>query len=334
VFRRWTLAAASAALLLPAAASGESRTQCIQERVCLDVSWNEDQAILRAHTRLEVPTGVRVEFRQLENVQPVPRGRDPRVVEALVPPGGERQVAVLVRQDAYRPARFPFRWSFSYGDPHAVHDDSFAYHMPFGGREARPLTQGPNGSFSHKGRSAWSYDFAMPVGTPVLAARGGLVVERTDGYTKSGVSEDFLDRANAVTVLHDDGSFATYAHLDPGSGVREGMRVAVGDLLGFSGNTGFSTGPHLHFSVWKADYDGGRTIPIRFDVEGRPTAELVEGRSYAPTCHEGGRPCRPGELPAAPAPRARSADRQPDGSCRCRNGAVITTRLPCRAVCP
>ena len=72
----------------------------------------------------------------------------------------------------------------------------------------------------------------MPVGTPIIAARRGEVVEVNDGYTESGVATAFLDKANAVTVMHEDGTFATYAHLDPGSGVRQGMKVAIGDVLG------------------------------------------------------------------------------------------------------
>lgn len=310
----------------PAGAKGVS--DCIKDLVCLEVEWNTDQAVFWAYNRMKVPAGVQVHFDRMTGVTVVPRQRTRGVSEHVVAPGAAEQVLMLVRTDVRQKAEAPFHWRISYGDPNARPDPKVEYRMPFGGGEPRPLTQGANGRFTHKGRSAWSFDFGMPVGTPVVAARAGRVVEITDGYTKSGITQDFLDKANAVTVLHEDGTFGTYAHLDPGAGVREGMRVEVGDVLGFSGNTGFSTGPHLHFSVWKATWDGGTTVPIRF--AGTPGGKLAEGSLYPPTA----RAAR--ALPAAPAPSGAGAatDGEAEGACRCANGAVITTRLPCRTVCP
>ncbi len=99
----------------------------------------------------------------------------------------------------------------------------------FGGKFERELTQGQNGEFSHTGTARYSFDFGMPIGTPILVSRRGEVVEVNDGFTKTGVEPAFLDKANAVTIIHEDGTFATYAHLDPGSGVRKGMKVNAGE---------------------------------------------------------------------------------------------------------
>jgi murein DD-endopeptidase MepM/ murein hydrolase activator NlpD len=329
-------------LLLPAAGFAQSsraryclagmcQTTCVRD-ICLHVSTSESFGVIEVENRFNVPIGIRIDFTQLVNVSPYP----PAPVRAVVPAGRSRQIVKLTVLSQRAPARFPFNWSFTYGDPMARHHSSARYRLPFGGREKRVLTQGQNGKFTHSGTSAYSYDFGMPIGTPILAARRGRVVEVNDGYTKSGVSPEFLDKANAVTILHADGTFATYAHLDPGAGVRAGMLVNVGEAIGFSGDTGFSTGPHLHFSVWKATLEGGTTLPIRFySPEARAGFIPTTGGAYMPTCHEQGIPCAVGAMPARPAswglPPLQKAI---DGTCRCRNGSVITTDLPCRMVCP
>jgi murein DD-endopeptidase MepM/ murein hydrolase activator NlpD len=320
----------AASLMVVTAASAATRTNCLGQ-VCLHVSQSPDYVVFDAENPLPVPVGVRIEFERLQNLAAYPSA--PGFVS--VQPRRSRQVVKLTRMNVRAPASYPFRWSWTYGDPSAVPDTTVRYRMPFGGNARRLLTQGQNGSFSHTGVARFSFDFGMPVGTPIVAAQPGRVVEVTDGHTRSGISSEFLDKANAVTLLHRDGTFATYAHLDPGAGVRPGMLVNVGEVIGFSGDTGYSTGPHLHFSVWKATSEGGTTIPIRFRHGSSANLVPREGVAYSPTCHRKGVACKPGELPSRPAswgpPPEEQAD---DGTCRCRNGAIITTHLPCRMVCP
>ena len=117
------------------------------------------------------------------------------------------------------------------------------------------MLQGFHGAFSHRGSNEYAVDFDCPVATPVLAARPGIVVAANAAAQGSGTTPDFLEyrRTNFVLVLHDDGTLGEYMHLAP-SGVRVsvGQRVERGDELALSGNTGFSSTPHLHFQVMTA----------------------------------------------------------------------------------
>lgn len=125
------------------------------------------------------------------------------------------------------------------------------YLPPLAQPEAR-IDQGFEGEFSHQdAENRYALDFATEVGTPVLAARAGVVMQVQDGYRGHGLDRARDGgRANFIRILHDDGSMALYAHLaDGGTLVRVGEAVAAGQRLGLSGNTGYSTAPHLHFAV-------------------------------------------------------------------------------------
>ena len=124
------------------------------------------------------------------------------------------------------------------------------YAWPLGTRELR-VTQGWGGGFSHADdENRHAVDFAVPEGTPVLAARDGLVMQVEARFSGGGTQASEADRANFIRVLHDDGTMALYAHLAPGGAqVRAGERVRRGQRIGTSGNTGRSGGPHLHFVV-------------------------------------------------------------------------------------
>ncbi|ASV35733.1 peptidase [Pseudomonas sp. NS1(2017)] len=139
---------------------------------------------------------------------------------------------------------------------------AYRYPLPWRGGPFR-LTQGPNGTFSHTdSKSRYAMDIAMPEGTPIIAARGGMVVKTENEQVGRGNDAS----GNFVRVRHDDGSEAVYLHLKQGSvSVRAGQRVAVGSPLALSGNTGNSSGPHLHFVVQRATEAGLVSIPYEFN---------------------------------------------------------------------
>jgi hypothetical protein len=119
----------------------------------------------------------------------------------------------------------------------------------------------------------YAFDFIMPVGSEVLAAREGVVAQVRDG-TAEGLPWEERSHGNLVTILHSDGTFAMYGHLTPGIPVRVGQAVARGQPIARSGSTGYSIAPHLHFVV-RARTDTGkiRAVPIRFSIPGRPIFE-------------------------------------------------------------
>ena len=131
-----------------------------------------------------------------------------------------------------------------------AHGSQVLYHLPFATPRVR-VDQGFGGQHSHDdAENRYALDFPLAEGTPVLAARAGTVMQVIDHHHANHQDRSQRGRgANLVRVLHEDGSMALYAHLAPGAAVRPGQRVSVGTVLGRSGNTGFSTAPHLHFVV-------------------------------------------------------------------------------------
>ena len=139
---------------------------------------------------------------------------------------------------------------------------AYRYPLPWRGGPFR-LTQGPNGSFSHTdAKSRYAMDIAMPEGTPIIAARSGVVMNTENEQVGRGNDAS----GNFVRVQHDDGTQGVYLHLKQGSvSVRPGQRVRVGGALGLSGNTGNSSGPHLHFVVQQHTEAGLVSIPYEFN---------------------------------------------------------------------
>jgi murein DD-endopeptidase MepM/ murein hydrolase activator NlpD len=167
-----------------------------------------------------------------------------------------------------------------------------AYRLPWACGKTYPVTQGNHGDIcgvhgDHVGVQEFAWDFGLPMGTPVLATRAGVVTLAAtlsppgsschDGCPFRFASPEqiaccaiCLYAANRVNVLHDDGAISTYAHLDQVV-VPEGQRVRAGELLGYSGTSGCSTGPHLHFQVMAGCDEGFcQSLPLTFDEAGIP----------------------------------------------------------------
>ena len=136
------------------------------------------------------------------------------------------------------------------------------YRLPWKPGIRRLCIQGNRTVISHWKSVEFAYDFVMPVGTKICAARAGQVVEVVDHNEGNGSSAP----GNHVFILHADGTHGLYAHIRKhGRLVEVGQLVERGDVIAESGNVGISMLPHVHFQVMR----GGTTIPVTFaDVPG------------------------------------------------------------------
>ncbi|HTB21954.1 MAG TPA: M23 family metallopeptidase [bacterium] len=183
---------------------------------------------------------------------------------------------------------FGLTYSCGEGDPRRDPDPKELYLLPYAHGTKHVVSQGYFGRISHLG--LYALDFAMPDGTDIDAARAGVVIAVKQDSSRGGASALYAKDGNYIEVMHADSTWAIYAHLRQGGAlVRRGQRVRAGQAIALSGHTGEATGPHLHFAVYRADWDGPRSIPTLFLTGPATAASLEEGRTYY-SWHPGGAP--------------------------------------------
>ena len=173
-----------------------------------------------------------------------------------------------------------YRYVYVPGDPGAQPDGRVTYRLPYAIGTSHSVSQAYPAARTHQTRDSWyAVDFAMPVGTDVLAARGGIVFDVAATNFRGGPDEErYANLANLIRILHDDGTYAVYAHLKRNSiRVSPGDRVAAGEYIADSGNTGFSSGPHLHFSLQRNTGMRVESLPVRFRAADGSSAQPKTG---------------------------------------------------------
>ncbi len=228
----------------------------LDTQVKLETRKHDAGETLLVRNDLFAPVDIELKLENVENAVGAPT----KPIRWVLPPRSQIRLATLAPRDASKPLKYTPKLRHALGDPRLI-PKPYKYPLPWRGGPFR-LTQGANGQYSHftpKGR--YAVDIAMPEGTPIVAARGGIVVRIENEQSGRGNNP----AGNFVRILHDDGTMGVYLHLMKGSvAVREGQRVETGTRIARSGNTGNSTGPHLHFVVQRNVGLAIESIPFDF----------------------------------------------------------------------
>ncbi|MCB9596880.1 MAG: peptidoglycan DD-metalloendopeptidase family protein [Sandaracinaceae bacterium] len=152
------------------------------------------------------------------------------------------------------------------------------YYLPFACGSSVRVTQGNGGTTSHTGRTQYAFDFGVGLNTPIHAIQSGVVTlvrtaTRPGDACYDGGDSTCGPYANYVVLQHADGNTSAYKHLNDSS-LSVGDTVRRGDVVGYSGTTGYSTGPHLHMEL-RGDCPTEiycQTIPLSFIEVGVPTS--------------------------------------------------------------
>ncbi|MFT3699467.1 MAG: M23 family metallopeptidase [Kofleriaceae bacterium] len=256
-------------------------------RVEFELRRDDDRVIEVARNHYAVPIVLAWHLENLENLSPLEPPSGVVVLPPAPAPNGTGASVVLTtlrimdRASSYhREMQFHAR----FGDPEA-RPTEYTYRIPYRTPKKFKVLQGFHGAFSHHGSNEYAVDFDCPQATHVLAARPGVVVASNASAQSAGTTPDFLEykKVNWVLVLHDDGTIGEYMHLAPsGVEVEPGTPVRRGDELALSGNTGFSSTPHLHFQVMTANEDGvsAQSFPFKLAASANKAEEPVQGHAY------------------------------------------------------
>jgi murein DD-endopeptidase MepM/ murein hydrolase activator NlpD len=238
-----------------------SRADCKNDTICVDEIRNNGDVELRARNLRDFPITytLRVYARNYSVA-------GPNTVTRTLDPGESQKIMFLDAREGGNRGYFHYSYKWTVGRKDAKHDDKYLYALPYAVSSAYRVLQGYGSRFSHTGREKYAIDFNMPVGSPVHAARSGVVARVEESHSKGCWDDGCGQYANFIVVLHSDGTTGEYYHLDKnGALVDVGDPVVRGQRIGVSGNTGHTTMPHLHFAVYRA-VDWGRTqsIAVRF----------------------------------------------------------------------
>lgn len=199
----------------------------------------------------------------------------------VVPPRTKK--ALLLTLKSKKRGKYSYRYKTRYNLGNHLkktYDDNYNYYLPSAVGEKFNVNQGYNGATTHKGKNA--LDFGMPVGTPIYAIRGGIVIKVVENHDKGCPDEICQRYNNKILICHEDGTIAGYVHLmKDGALVNLGDTIQKGQLIGKSGNTGWTSGPHLHLEVFQQLMGKRLYLKTKFKIDnGQKSILLKENSKY------------------------------------------------------
>ena len=236
--------------------------QCSKETICIETQEKDKTVRFYAINKKNHKTTLHISV-QKSNI----KASHPLPMTVVLEAKEKRFIFSLHHGEKAWRYNYSFKWAR--GNYRAVHDSDYVYALPYAKGDKFKIAQSCNGSFSHFGYSQYAIDFLMPIDTPIHAAREGKVVDLKYDSNVGGKSKSYIDNANYVILEHNDGTLGEYFHLKPkGTTVALGESVNIGDLVGYSGNTGYTDGPHLHFVLKSVDkYGKSFSVPSKFSTQ-------------------------------------------------------------------
>ncbi len=242
----------------------------------------ERQLRFVARNEYHAPVQLIIGLQRLHNLEAPPA--DEELHWTLLPRSTTDIMSLRTIDDNVAPS-IEYRFAWVPGDPQATHNPFKPYRAPFAVARQFTVSQAFPVTMTHTtADSRYAVDISMPIGTDIYAARSGTVFDVSSTNYRGGLdpSRDGA-AANLIRILHDDGTYAVYAHLNWNTiRVRPGDIVERGEYIADSGNTGFSTGPHLHFAVIRnrglrleslpVVFEGPNSIDVEAEAGGRLSA--------------------------------------------------------------
>ncbi|MFQ3213597.1 MAG: murein DD-endopeptidase MepM/ murein hydrolase activator NlpD [Marivirga sp.] len=193
-----------------------------------------------------VPYYLKLQFAELNNLEANQSLEE--YTPTIYPNEGETEILILRIVESDKGSGFNFNYLYTIGDPKIKVDKEFLYYLPYRHGERIRVGQGYNGSGTHRGINA--IDFNLMVGDTIYAAREGFAYDIKEDSNKGGNNLSYEKDGNYIYIYQPDGTLGKYVHLKQnGALITTGDSIAIGQAIGLSGNTGYSSGPHLHFTV-------------------------------------------------------------------------------------
>ena len=256
---------------------------CTDDGVCMIMDQENSEVKVRFQNKLPMENQIStVTFEVkpgLENL----RCRDRFPLTKIVTGPDVTDITTFTMIDPSKKWNSNLKFYWQYGSPANGKKDTASCRLPFAPGKRYRVMQGFNGKVSHYAETKYAVDFRMPIGEPIHAARDGVVLATEDRQGEGKFELSYITKSNYVLIQHDDGTTGRYYHLVKG-GVKTaaGQSVKAGDLIGFSGNSGYSGSPHLHFEISRpVDGKSKTTIPFTFITDYGDNETPIEGVVYS-----------------------------------------------------